>query len=91
MSTMNDQKDTVDGILSIADKEEQAAKLNGLIQAANQPDIIITLHYKPYTRQLFFGATAIGLPYDQLIQLFTEGIKEASRLNAESIKDDKTQ
>lgn len=70
-------------MLGTEDLAEQAQKIDTLLKAASQPDIILTIHYKPSTRQIFFGATAVVLSYDQLVQLLSEGIKAASIMKAE--------
>lgn len=85
MSSMDEQK-TISEMLGTDDLDEQTRRVNGLIKDASQPDIIVTLHYKPATRQIFFGVTAVTLTYDQLINLLSEGIKAASALKAQEDK-----
>jgi len=84
---MEDKK-TLSEVLGTDNPDEQLNRVNELLKDVNQPDIIVSLHYRPATRQIFFGVTAVTLNYDQLINLLSEGIKAASALKAQAEREE---
>jgi hypothetical protein len=82
MSEQVNKPATLAKMLGVDTEAEQMKKVDTLIGAAYTPDIVVTVHYKPSTKRVYFATTGT-LTYDQLINLLSEGMKAASAMKAE--------
>ncbi len=69
-------------VLGTSDPAQQVETVRNLIRFANQPDVVIAIHFKPATGQFFFSSTARSIKPDALIEFLGDAMKAASLMKA---------